>query len=260
MDRDLGRILTRASFDRKRDQLPALAGIAGRWGELSNDTYLAGIWLSHLPQGLLWSNACPEKPRPKSYSAPSWSWTSLDNFFQELPADEAFKLLSHQIELEFPDLPYGKVKDGSITIRGKVIPMLWNLNDKSLRAPDADHGYLHPDFVGVSLDVWEGYNEDNEDNEDNECEQQDFEEVWLLQLVLFDDISRKGPAGLVLKKDESNKCRRLGIYFYDQRGGFIRFVDEVSLHQENWYFYEAMIEEQRKSLTRIIEPTTLIIL
>ncbi|KAI4112391.1 MAG: hypothetical protein LQ341_007852 [Variospora aurantia] len=239
------------------DQLPALAGIASRWGELSSDTYLAGVWLSHLPQGLLWSNAAPFQPRPKPSSAPSWSWASLkepniDNFSRYLPADEAFKLLSHQIELEYPNLLYGKVKDGSITIRGKVVPMLWEPTELTLRAPDVDHGYLNPDFVKVFADVWEVV------NEENECGQQDFEEVWLLQLVRFDKVSRKGPAGLVLKKDESNMYRRLGTYSYDHCG-FTTFVDEVGSHEEDFYFYEAMIEEQRENLTQI-KPTTLTII
>jgi hypothetical protein len=36
------------------DRLPALSGLADEVHQLTGDTYLAGLWRSHLPQALLW--------------------------------------------------------------------------------------------------------------------------------------------------------------------------------------------------------------
>lgn len=59
-----------------RDRLPAIGGIAERFGMLLETTYLAGIWRSSLPGGLLWivdSKAIEcYQPRSSSRFAPSW--------------------------------------------------------------------------------------------------------------------------------------------------------------------------------------------
>ncbi|KAF8860218.1 HET-domain-containing protein [Acephala macrosclerotiorum] len=61
------------------DKLIAISGIAKRIQEISDDQYLAGMWKSHLPVGLLWRVWRSRRPYAlsASYRAPSWSWASV---------------------------------------------------------------------------------------------------------------------------------------------------------------------------------------
>jgi hypothetical protein len=62
------------------DRLPALAGLASRFAETLDTSYLAGLWLSDLWRGLLWkrnsSVTCRRLSGPKA-TIPTWSWASL---------------------------------------------------------------------------------------------------------------------------------------------------------------------------------------
>jgi len=79
----------------EEDILPALSSLARRMQALAPDTYLAGLWKQHLPNNLLWmsyywKNAHRAKRtkvlstdpkgsqggKPRTYIAPSFSWTS----------------------------------------------------------------------------------------------------------------------------------------------------------------------------------------
>lgn len=68
---------TQLSFE--KDRLPAIAGVARRYGELNGGlTYLAGLWQEELPAALAWFKPGGGKEeRPLEQIAPSWSWTSL---------------------------------------------------------------------------------------------------------------------------------------------------------------------------------------
>ena len=63
------------------DKLPALSGIARHFGSrCREDTYIAGVWLSQLPNSLFWNVPVRERPggRPPPIQSgiPSWSWMS----------------------------------------------------------------------------------------------------------------------------------------------------------------------------------------
>jgi hypothetical protein len=58
------------------DRLPALPGLADEVHQLTGDTYLAGLWRSHLPQSLLWRIEGDPQPKFPTYLAPSSSWVS----------------------------------------------------------------------------------------------------------------------------------------------------------------------------------------
>ncbi|PVI02269.1 HET-domain-containing protein, partial [Periconia macrospinosa] len=62
----------------EEDRLPAIAGIAKRFGETANDSYHAGLWRRDMVLGLLW-HATGGSPiiTNKSARAPSWSWASI---------------------------------------------------------------------------------------------------------------------------------------------------------------------------------------
>lgn len=60
-----------------KDRLPALAGLAARYGKETGYTYLAGLWREEMPQALLWYRSTvllPYQQHPASETAPSWSW------------------------------------------------------------------------------------------------------------------------------------------------------------------------------------------
>ncbi|KAG6363898.1 hypothetical protein INS49_009001 [Diaporthe citri] len=70
-------------FTYHSDRLPALAGIARRWGELNGgETYHCGLWQggSSIASQLLWHNGFGSawlRPRVAS-KLPSWSWASVE--------------------------------------------------------------------------------------------------------------------------------------------------------------------------------------
>lgn len=59
------------------DKLPALAGLAARYSQVTGHTYLAGLWREDLPWSLLWvrRGARPTERAPDQ-RMPSWSWAS----------------------------------------------------------------------------------------------------------------------------------------------------------------------------------------
>jgi hypothetical protein len=59
------------------DKLPAIAGVAKRFQQITNDKYLAGMWRSHLFDMMRWVVRDP-RLRLYEYRAPSWSWASVD--------------------------------------------------------------------------------------------------------------------------------------------------------------------------------------
>lgn len=69
----------------QHDKLPAVAGLAQRFGAAMNDEYCAGLWIKDIYTGLLWksgadiANAAPTR-RLETYRAPSWTWASIDGF------------------------------------------------------------------------------------------------------------------------------------------------------------------------------------
>lgn len=80
---------TGRSLTNQQDKLPALSGLAQMYHEVTDDTYLAGLWKSSLPYNLCWYHCSGEYygletaaigigRRPQPFRAPSWSWASLD--------------------------------------------------------------------------------------------------------------------------------------------------------------------------------------
>jgi hypothetical protein len=62
------------AFTQNTNRLIALSGVAKVVATMIEDEYLAGIWRSRLPRGLIWSVNNPDTAsRPESYVAPSWS-------------------------------------------------------------------------------------------------------------------------------------------------------------------------------------------
>jgi hypothetical protein len=68
---------SRRSLTFMDDRLLAISGLGDRFGPIITGNYLAGLWESQLPYGLLWRSEVPHM-RPTNERAPSWSWASIN--------------------------------------------------------------------------------------------------------------------------------------------------------------------------------------
>ncbi|KAI8648417.1 HET domain-containing protein [Fusarium sp. Ph1] len=109
------RKLTNAS-----DKLPAMSGLASVFAKRLDDEYVAGLWRSHLIEGLLWQGLrCRRVPE---YRSPSWSWASMDGIpglGVEQDYDTLAKVLDVKVNLKGAN-PYGEVTDARIRIRAPM--------------------------------------------------------------------------------------------------------------------------------------------
>jgi len=115
------------------DKLPAFSGVAGKYGSVFGDRYLAGLWQSFLPGLLLWHVADRNRdytrpillPRPSHYRAPSWSWASIDGkvvwgFPMSYKGSDyrEIKILNCRVRLSNESAPYGAVISGTLNLWG----------------------------------------------------------------------------------------------------------------------------------------------
>ena len=130
------RFIVRAYSGRRlsypKDKLPAIAGIADNYHEITNQQYLAGLWRESLPIDLLWSSwgwEEADKP-PKILPGPSWSWASIDGgvaFIAE-PIGYDFPMEVHarvnNVHCSVPgNNPFGQVERGALDITGPVLEL-----------------------------------------------------------------------------------------------------------------------------------------
>ncbi|KAI0124368.1 heterokaryon incompatibility protein-domain-containing protein, partial [Xylariales sp. AK1849] len=106
------------------DRLPALSGIANRQQEITNDSYLAGMWRERLIAQLCWSTCEPSERRNRpNLGVPSWSWASVAGqaFYwlwdmNEKEMKQHASVLDAWTTLAGPD-PFGEVTYGEVSIR-----------------------------------------------------------------------------------------------------------------------------------------------
>lgn len=129
----------------EKDKLPAMAGLENhyRTENCPDDTYLAGLWMHHLPGSLLWRLrrvrcsldelnifAAFHPRRPINYRAPTWSWASLDGDITYV-SQRVTKTSSRrpQTSLELCEVTkntsnlWDSGGRSSITINGDVVPL-----------------------------------------------------------------------------------------------------------------------------------------
>ncbi|UQC73906.1 uncharacterized protein CLUP02_00553 [Colletotrichum lupini] len=83
------------SWSYRDDLLAGIAGLAEECAKITEDTYLAGLWMNDLQHGLVWEMLNPDvgtletelrqKRDQKPYVGPSWSWVSQLRPFEVLP-------------------------------------------------------------------------------------------------------------------------------------------------------------------------------
>ncbi|KAH8666791.1 heterokaryon incompatibility protein-domain-containing protein [Xylariales sp. PMI_506] len=126
------------------DKLPALSGLAHRLASYTYDTYLAGLWKSHLLEDMFWRVQVFEEhriqvpdgfmhyvgkrlctpSRPAKYRAPTWSWASLDDAQVKFVPLDYGRLLARLVDAK--TVPqgedrFGRLKSGWLCMRGPLI-------------------------------------------------------------------------------------------------------------------------------------------
>lgn len=129
------------------DKLVACAAIAEQYHRVMRSNYVAGLWHSEmLPFGLLWSvdttaakSLKCRHTHPTAYRAPSWSWAAIEGPLCTYPSSTAnlgsslasqvpqktfvlAEVVDCKVTLEDAALPFGRVTDGILTLRGVPIP------------------------------------------------------------------------------------------------------------------------------------------
>ena len=110
------------------DKLPALSGLAREVAQLTEDKYLAGLWVRRLREELLWTRQqndgepgwiVPERIRNGS---PSWSWASLTGKvssevvkYRRIPQEWDPKIIKMYAKPATSD-PFGRVSSANIII------------------------------------------------------------------------------------------------------------------------------------------------
>jgi hypothetical protein len=108
----------------KTDKLPAISAAARQFSSFGLGRYIAGMWENYLLQSLLW--ACDSYYTPLSrdhYSAPTWSWASVQTPVNRPPSLSDINLC---IVVRTDCVPttttgYGQVSLGAITLKGIIL-------------------------------------------------------------------------------------------------------------------------------------------
>ncbi|KAI7788115.1 hypothetical protein LA080_013422 [Diaporthe eres] len=139
---------SRRRLTRADDKLPAISGIASKFGAKMGFQYVAGLWAEDIVQGLAWSLAYPvtqpPAPLPNDYRAPSFSWASINDgvFYTTGPPDQEGHWIPYcslvDAGTKVPGQnPFGKVIDAWATIRGPVSRGFIDLGFSIFRSDDA---------------------------------------------------------------------------------------------------------------------------
>ncbi|KAI1371340.1 HET-domain-containing protein [Hypoxylon crocopeplum] len=141
------------SWTERSDLFPGLSGIARRFGDVTGDQYVAGLWKNDLHCGLLWRTANRSRRTKKAIGptdlqqvlrsssklelqlAPSWSWASRENFEQFLCTDRIntlcrvrthlraeFKIVESRVRVEGVN-PLGRLKSASLLVAGRMLSL-----------------------------------------------------------------------------------------------------------------------------------------
>ncbi|KAL1946199.1 hypothetical protein VTO73DRAFT_15326 [Trametes versicolor] len=138
-----GRTLGQAS-----DKLVACGALAEAFHRVLRSDYLAGMWRDTLLYDLLWrahrSAGDPDSgqvSRSAEYRAPSWSWAAVDRAVDSRgpPYNAphmalAAAVVSCEVTLKTPELPFGEVTGGSLVLRATLIPCKVRMADNGLGA------------------------------------------------------------------------------------------------------------------------------
>ena len=226
------------------DKLLAISAIAEKYGTVFNDDYLAGLWRFSLPISLVWS-VNPLNglllPRPKEYRAPSWSWAAVEGpvyldlrkkayqgVMEVEPRDVLSQVIACEVKLSNKGFQYGTISSGTLTMKGFVRDALWskdnNLLVKRSRTPKEEGS------EGYCAENWLEWKADAADDAVDAFNTGKAKTVSVLLLsVIGEDRGSRNQVGLVLRKLDDSRFRRVGMFSTGQTKirGQPRFDDDA---------------------------------
>ena len=139
------------------DIFPAVAGIAQKFAEATNFTYIAGLWLEHVLSGLLWYAETAQSREYAEFVAPSWSWASLGGPVRMLfPAVSEPKKTDFDAKVVGTELEYRR-DDRSIFLgpeKGKM-NIEAHYVDVWCRSSSKGHAPYSDPYLRMTLDVFD---------------------------------------------------------------------------------------------------------
>lgn len=111
----------------EKDRLPALSGLARRFGQMKPGVaYLGGLWRDSLGLDLLWFIAGRVKSEVIDIRLPSWSWASVTGKvcynYDEKIDKIAMEILQAECDVLGSD-PTGEIRSGKIVLKGMMEPL-----------------------------------------------------------------------------------------------------------------------------------------
>jgi hypothetical protein len=205
---DIVQQYTRRQLTVVADKLLAISAIAEAWDHNSHDKYLAGIWESHLPLGLMWRCKDERLQDPSArYIAPSWSWASIFGGIEWVHCagaaiDPHIEILNSMVELANDHAPYGDIKSGKLIIRGllqettiKDTPSQAAAVDETSPELDISSAYTRLDFYGETLRAKVA-----------------GAQIFCFQIQPYEEEEKEGPSGLILASTDLAEFTRIGIF------------------------------------------------
>ncbi|KAJ4130215.1 hypothetical protein NW768_007198 [Fusarium equiseti] len=111
------------------DKLVAFSAIARSYASYLPDEYIAGMWRNHLRNDLLWlafANTESEHTRYKTYTAPTWSWASINGMvlvpFESDMVEYRYKVDDYKLEYATED-KMGAIRAGWLRLSGQLRPL-----------------------------------------------------------------------------------------------------------------------------------------
>ena len=137
------------------DKLIAFSGLAQHFQEyLAQDTYVAGMWLTQLPEALLWEvhlRSDGLTSRPLEYIAPSWSWASTKGQVTSQPpfvnTQNLCSVLDVQVHSTVPGNAKGSLKGGFLRLRGNLMEKK-NMDSEIMVALPSGYGFIPGSVYG----------------------------------------------------------------------------------------------------------------
>jgi len=118
------------AITKEDDRLPALSGLASTLAIAKAAEYVAGLWVEHLPWGLLWRKTQDWLRPAEHYRAPSFSWASVNGKVR-FPHHTDLNTSTMVILPEIKDITFdvqplgkdkrGKLKGGHVAFTGRIL-------------------------------------------------------------------------------------------------------------------------------------------
>ena len=198
--------------------------------------YLAGLWERFILHDLLWMVGLVLdgnlRPRPSVYCAPSWSWASVKGpvdlqlgntvlyKFNDLGGDELIvqhcEVIGCEVELRDERFPHGRVYSGVLTLRAKMVPIVWS-------TPEEDSTWIHLYSRKRHLrDAVLMYDPHRPEARDGsllqvgkvrlDSTEEDLQQVWAVPITWDHKSGKACASGIVVADAEGGRFRRVGFW------------------------------------------------